>query len=295
MAPTTQCFMPRQRRTGPMRLLAALLLLAIGFAGCAENAPVDPEEDLFDEPANVGSGLGVIRGVVVDTSIVPVPEATVTLQGGESILSSDDGAFQFVDVEPGNHFITIEKTGWSRVQQSVLVVADVAKPDIVRVMLEFYPESLPSAMTFTAEGFVQCGAGTPLTIHQCPGLDDQDKSQVTIPYGGNPDHVQVEVQWKSTQPAGNELYLISKICGDPCDWGFDGRFSEGIFSSPHIARTTGDNRTSMQLGVWASPGGPANGTGVALDQPFQVYGTFFYNIPEPDPEWSFIADGEYVP
>jgi hypothetical protein len=47
------------------------------------------------------------------------------------------------------------------------------------------------------------------------------------------------------------------------------------------------------VAVYASPGGPANGTGVALDQSFYTYATFFYNIEEPDADWTFMEDGPY--
>ena len=51
-----------------------------------------------------------------------------------------------------------------------------------------------------------------------------------------------------------------------------------------------------EIGIDVSASGPepqtTNGSGVALNQRFQVYATFFYNF-EPDPEWTFVEDGPY--
>lgn len=277
------------------RLMILAALLAVGLAGCSKDAASTGGDDeaLFDDAETLTTGKGAIRGVVVDPSIAPVPDAVVVLVGSDAqTVTDENGAFRIVDVEPGNHFLEVSKPGWTTVQQSTAVEAGVERPPILKILLERRPGAEPRAETFTVEGFIQCGAGTPLTIHECPGLNDQDKSQVTIPFAGGPQHLQAEVLWESTQPAGEQLYLIVKTCGDPCDWGFDGRFSEGVMDSPHVARTQG-NFTAGNLGVWASPGGPANGTGVALDQAFMVYGTFFHNIDDPVEDWTFHEDGAY--
>lgn len=46
------------------------------------------------------------------------------------------------------------------------------------------------------------------------------------------------------------------------------------------------------LVVNMSASGPALGTGVALEQEFQVYATFFYNM-DPLDDWLFTRDGEH--
>ncbi len=294
--PPATSIRPQACHIGMQRTAMALVvLLGIGFAGCADEAPATASDDPFsDQPVTVASGKGVIRGLVIDNTVTPVEGATIKVQNTPlEATTGSDGTFFFSDVEPGAYFMKINKPGWTSVQQSTTVVANVAKPEIVRVLLEQIPGSEPRAVTLKGEGFVQCGVGTPLTFHVCPLYDDQDKSTVAIPFDGTPDHIQVETTWESTQPAGEQLYLVYYFCdGSNCGARSD-RWSEGVRDDIFVARTAGNNRTSLQAAVYASPGGPANGTGVALDQQFLVYGTFFYNIAEPDADWTFTADGEY--
>ncbi len=276
-------------------ILALLVLVGVGLAGCSESAPPPADDDPFPEaPPTVSSGKGVIRGLVIDSAVSPVADAKVTVSNAQlETTTSAEGLFLFSDVTPGTYFIQVSKPGWTSIQQSATVVADVAKPEILRIQIDQVPGSEPRAVTYKGEGFVQCGAGTPLTFHVCPVYDDQDKSTVTIPFDGTPSVIQMETVWESTQPTGEQLYLVYYFCDGSNCGGRGDRWSEGIRDSVFTARTNGNNRTDLQAAVYASPGGPANGTGVALDQQFIVYATFFYNIAEPDPNWTFTSNGDY--
>ena len=85
-----------------MRWLALLLMATL--AGCAdESAPAAPDEPAFDGfDLEATDDTGIIRGVVVDQAIVPIAEATVTLQSGEQTESNEGGAFGFAALEPGS-------------------------------------------------------------------------------------------------------------------------------------------------------------------------------------------------
>lgn len=275
-----------------MRILMAILLVATTLAGCTSPDAASPADDEIFEDVSVSSGKGLIRGVVVDGTITPVPDAKVEVVGQDTEQrTTEGGAFQFTNLEPGSYFLAISKPGWSRVQQGAIVIADEEKPDIIRVLLEFLPGSVPQAQTVQIQGFIKCGAGTPATFHDCADVDPSDRSTVSIPYEGAPDHIQIETQWTSTQPSGDQLYLVYFYCSDTCGNRAD-RWDEGNRDGPWVARHSAP-LADNEAAVYASPGGPADGTGTSIDQRFDVFMTFFYNIEEPDADWTFIGDGEY--
>jgi len=274
-------------------LAVVSILLSLAVAGCTDEAKPsaddDPFQDLPDEP--VSDGKGVIRGIVVDEAVQPVVEALVVVTGlGVETTTAEGGAFVFNNLEPGVYFLAVSKVGYAPTQTSTTVVAGVTKPAILKIQVQRAPGTEPRADTFEAEGFIACGIGTPATFHVCPGLNE-DRSIISIMYTGSPSVIQVETTWESTQAAGEQLYLVYYFCGDNCDQLAD-RWSQGNFDDPWVDRTT-DVPADDEVAVYASPGGPANGTGVALDQPFYTYATFFYNIEEPDADWTFMEDGSY--
>ncbi len=293
---------------GLRTLLLAATLVAVGLAGCTDDAPVEPTDPEVPTAENVERGKGVIRGVVIDPSITPVPDVTVTVQNTDLTTRTDaDGAFLFVDVDPRTYFLEASKPGWTAVQQSVEVVADVIAPPALKIQIEQVPGTLPRADTQSAEGFIQCSYGTPRLYGSCATEEEQNVLQ--FEFDGIPNAIQIEVIWESTQPSGDNLYVIGAVCADDdCPVagennidGFPSRFDEGTRTSPAVARANTtfiegrDLPGSGVLAVDVSADGPALSTGVALDQSFTVYATFFYNIPEPEEGWMFIEDGAYQP
>lgn len=285
-------------------LLLAMALLLVTLAGCSEDEP-DPA-DPGPVPDRVAQGKGVIRGVVIDAAITPVADATVAVEAaGLSVRTDADGAFLFVDVEPGTHFLTVSKPGWSSAQQSVEVVADVKAPPVVKVQLQQVPGTRPVATTQSMEGFIACSYGTVLLYGSC-AAGAAEQTVLQFPFEGIPAAIQVEVVWESTQPSGDNLYLIEAVCPDedcPASGennidGFPSRFEEGTRQSPAVARADSafiQGRDLPGRGVLAvdvSADGPALATGVALDQAFTVYATFFYNM-QPMDGWTFLEDGKH--
>lgn len=293
-----------------MRWSAVWLGLAVMIAGCSDDSAKneqedDPFDDFDDEPLDAGKGL--IRGVVLDPSIAPVVEATVTIQGTEiSTATNENGAFQFRDVDPGEYFVQAGKPGFTTVQSSVQVVADERSPPIVKLQIEALAGTEPRAETISGDGFVSCSVGLPVIATSCAVAEEKTTIQVTI--AGQPDWIQTETIWESTQPAGDTMYTIQAICdasfcpdndGDSLT-GFPSRFAEGSVQSVFVARAGPDFIAERNLSAIDDPvvavdmsaDGPALATGVALDQRFTVYVTLFYNV-EPDEGWTFIEDGDY--
>jgi len=277
-----------------------ILLLATGLAGCSDNGSKAGTDDPFDEPIDTKSGTGAIRGIVVDPSVRPVEGATTELVGHDRSTKTDAaGRFTFVDLAPGSYFLKASRPGWTEVQQNVEVVAD-KEPPITKILLEEVPGTAPGAETLKVDGFVACTAGTPLNAPDCDATDS-DRNPVFLAFDGAPDWIQTEIEWESTQPAGEEFYLMQAVC--TCNGslpGPDDRFNEtnGATSGymaragPDYLRAQGAGTTAREVAVYVSPGGPANGSGLVLNQEFTVYITFFYNM-EPLADWRFVEDGDH--
>ncbi len=293
-----------------------LLALSLALAGCG-TPPAPPADDPFDDdPAKVSSGKGVIRGLVIDSNVVPVEGASV-VAGDLSTVSDGDGLFRFVDVEPGVHFLQVSKDGWTSVQVQATVVADVAKPEILRVIIDLIPGAEARAETYQDVGFIACGWGVPITYYYCGDMLGQE-DDYRLQYGirGAPDFIQVEILWESTQTLSDNLYMINAVC-PPADYDrcpgstpFPSeapyRWGEGTYQSPAIMRSPAGHMQAARdyhqlpsmenwtVGVDVSADGPLLATGVAIDQEFRGYVTLFWNI-EPREGWTFVENGEYVP
>ena len=296
-----------------MRSVALLVVVALLLAGCSDGngGAKNDLEDVFGDTPRAASGKGLIRGLVLTPAIVPIQGATVQLTGSAlNQTTDDDGAFVFVDLDPGTYFLQVSKPGWTSLQQSADVAADVQEPAILRITIDKVPGAEPRAVTLQADGYISCSLGTPLTYSSCATLEDESP-EIYFDIDGVPNWIQTEVIWDSTQPSGDWLYMIQGFC--TCDGGVpdlprDGgsRFDETPeATNPYIANANttflqewdvGNDPDVAQLVVSVSSSGPqpqeTNGSGVALNQAFSVYATFFYNF-IPDPEWTFGEDGPY--
>ena len=309
--------------------MAVLLTLsAVVLAGCAEEIPEEAPEgpaslEALDLEAD--EGKGVIRGVVVDTSIVPVAGATVSLTDGRTTESQDDGGFGFGNVEPGFHTLEVDALGFHSVSVQVEVEAGDELPPVIKVQLTADFSELPYVEPLTFNGFISCSGSTPAyrvaicsvpnivtdILGQPPLTDDQFIAGFDI--GMYPEFVQAEMVWKSTQPAGDFLQLTAEV--SPTD-GEDIGSVNGV--SPLVLKA--DNETIPAAGMHTSKflqqrvfnmeheattppvpvcdipnpvhGGTmcAKGVGLTIDQKFQVFTHVFHKF-VPDEDWLFIEDG----
>jgi hypothetical protein len=299
-----------------MRGIAFLAILGLLLSGCSGNdGKQDADEDLFDDAPQAALGKGLIRGLVLTPALVPVPGATIQMtSSGLNENSDENGAFVFADLEPGSYFLEVSKPGWTTVQQQAEVVADEQEPPIVKVAIDRLPGSFPRAVTLQQDGFISCSVGTPRTYSSCAidAIGQEENPEIYYTIDGVPSAIQTEIIWDSTQPTGDWLYVVQGFC--TCDGGVPDLVEEGgarfneteSATSPYVARASnaylkewnvGSDPSVAQLVVSVSSSGPepetTNGSGVALNQAFSVYATFFYNIPEPDPAWTFGANGPY--
>src|SRR5688572_11354908 len=144
-------------------IILVALLAAATLAGCA-GTPSGPGGD---PGLQVTETTGGIRGIVVDQAVVPVEGATITLAGGQSTATGADGLFNFTGLEPGDHFVMASKPGYLSVQQSVAVVAGVADPPLVKVLLSRLTTAQPYLDFYKLDGFYECGFALPFITDSC--------------------------------------------------------------------------------------------------------------------------------
>ena len=292
-----------------MRSLSLFLLIAIAFAGCAEDggpATDGPEETAVDEELQATDETGVIRGVVVDETVTPVVGAKVLVKGVElEETTNDDGSFGFSDLEPGTYFLEISKIGFDAVQTSAEVVAGVDRPDIVRVQMVKNPGELPFVQTSQFSANLLCGLSVDATAFGCTVL------RPTEPYIPEvnaevkdfeilPDWLQVEMFWASTQPLGEGLVLNIARCCDNSNIGGNGT-QQGV--SPLTAWVVKSEMEALEIlesgvEIRVFPAGVDGtavigfGFGAVVDQQVEWFTNEFYNF-SPDEGWTFIEDGAH--
>lgn len=309
-----------------MRIL--LVVAALLLAGCSDaKAPV--EDDPFDD-INTSKDKGIIRGIVIDPSITPVADATITLKGTDTqTRSNEEGAFVFTDLEPGPYFLDVSKTGFESVQASANVEAGVAKPPIIKVQMEPAPELVPFALPATYTGWIACESLIGIYLQPCDagtGVFQEPDNAFFLPGADRPtDAIQVEVVWQPQQAVGERLTQTLGSCdgGEYCspfadenflcqNWGPStlwcrvtalGGEGNGYFAGAEGLETQGHGKgtgtgVSVHLGadcsLCADPVAPSVGVGIVFEQEVTAYLWSFYNF-EPDADWLFVEDGDPVP
>ncbi len=294
------------------------LLLSAALAGCAESTPEAEPDDVtsLDEELQVTDDTGIIRGVVVDSAIVPVAGVTITIQNqGLTAETNEAGEFGFEGLEPGTYFLEASRLGFLTVQQSTEVQAGVERPPIVRILMERDVSFNPYSATQVFQGFYQCGTSV-LVVCGAPNilLESQITSDVSTPYifvDADPTYVQTEMVWQSTQPVSPALSFEMEAL-DGCDDSSINYLAGARGESPIRASV---NETVLELGtiggaecgiyhsVFAGDalnaahcvsGVPCLPVGFSLEQEFEWFITTFHGYTPPE-EWWFLNDGALPP
>lgn len=291
-----------------MRALTALLLLSLALAGCSDEppAPAADDEQTFDElGGGVTADTGLIRGIVLDPTIVPIADVTVRLLGpGLETTTNEDGAFVFSDLEPSTYFLEVEKVGYNSTQASAVVEAGVERPPIVKVQLLPNPSALPFYEEFHNKGYYTCATsaftlcnfldGVLCSVDNCNALDDN--MVITVPIQKPPTWINSEMVWESTQVLGQNLdfYLEWVKKDDPSDWSTQ-RTVEG--PSPLLLTVDEAEAASHDFGVTNDmrhrtfPMLTDPTSVIMIDQPWDTYTHIFYNY-APYEGWRITEDGD---
>ena len=290
-----------------LRVAAGVALLLL--AGCSDEAPKPAVQqeivaaDSFDEfdLQETAPQSGVIRGVVVDASITPLAGALVELVGqGQNVTTGDSGAFAFKDVVPGMHFVKASLRNHESTQTSVDVVAGVAEPEVVRVLLVRVPGTEPYAVGAVFEGYINCSVRIPAAGFNdgCGVFGDivlGSTQRIDLLYeGAGIQWWQGELVWDATNVASERLCLglhVETMAGD-----------DVCGPNPVVQAM---NRTLVEINdlesgeafeIYVYPdhlAADVSGNLVA-QQAFKVVHYAFYNFAPVD-GWTFFADGEPQP
>lgn len=301
-----------------MKWMSGGLLAAFIVAGCADGGTAaDEGPDFSDLDLQASATTGIVRGVVVDEAIRPVAGANVTLTpGGLRTQSTEDGRFGFEGLAPGTYFLSVSRARYNTVQGSADVVAGVAEPPIVRILMVAIPGSAPYVEALAFDGFLTFGAAvfaTSIGTTVFGPLADalSDTSIWAVNFTEEPDWVQGELVWDQTQPAGGQfIWEMTRGCSNT-SYGY-----RETTASPALAywNTTvirennatnvdeGDDYDLLQDGLcYRFFGGPhplcrtepyANtfGCGLTVQQKASAYAHHFYNF-APFEGWRFTKDG----
>lgn len=303
----------------------AFAILLIVLAGCSDPAP--SADDGFDDvDVQVSSTTGAIRGVVVDDRIVPVEGATVALAGsgvaGQETTTDAEGRFVFDALAPGSYFLQTTSPTHKATQTSTEVVAGVAEPPILRILVERLFQQDPFSVQIAREGFFECsqsGASVWYSSSGCadgvfgPAADEVPQlSNLTrqdrdfhADVGPGWQQLVFEMTWEptaqGTSPNMGMVVSTYKPERDTSHWfaNFEsgnpmrGQIDVGVKhetaadTDPEQIPPEGMERMSYFMSVRGDGFTP----GIAYNQRFQTYLTMFhYGVP---PEgWSVVAGDE---
>jgi hypothetical protein len=307
-----------------MRVIATILMLSsLALAGCSEADPPVAEDEFqgaFDEPLVATSTTGVLRGVVVDNAVVPVSDVLITLLGkGINTTTNAAGAFGFSKLDPGTYFVVASKVGYNETQTSVEVVAGVANPPVLKILLNIAPGTAPYAVASQYAGFLACGFAVFATSIGCTINGNLGSATASVSIWRHEFDsaaimwTQGELVWDQTQPAGGMLiWEITERSNDHIGYRETGESPALAYVNASVLET--NNREIKTSGVdYRFFGGPhpscrlptpmerpagapvwyTFGCGATLDQSADAYVHDFYNF-IPEEGWRFTTHGDPV-
>lgn len=293
-----------------MRGWLSLVMIAMAFAGCSGGAggTSEPTSGLSNEEIAEAAGevevsatatTGVVRGVVLDQAIRPIPGATVQLVGADKTTTSNDqGAFGFEDLVPGTYFVSAAKDGYETSQAAVDVEAGVTNPVPLKIRLQALAPKVAYCDVLTQKGSVGTSVIvlTPVIetgITTFNPLNSEATFRVGAEFSANVSWVQSEIVWEPTTQAADYFYVEHRFDGDFL--GSTKSMSPLIYRYPDDVVADQDEDPNVGETIFASgrsvPGnGAPAGVGVLLDQGYDGYFIGCYNFAPPE-GYSFYEHG----
>ncbi len=304
--------------------LIAVLLFTVTLAGCAEQGVTESPDGVdVEKEVQATSTTGGIRGVVVDESITPIPDVTVTLQGQDKQTVTDAGGeFVFSGLDPGVYFVQTQHPLYETIQQAATVEAGVSDPKAVRLQLVRNTVQDPFLSTLSFNGYIvcstnlsgigyseECGEGVgypcllPPTVYECGDrIGRQDGSTPQIWF--NPDQpgaasIIVEQAWTPSLSlaTGNTAAFRTHLALDwICDPFCGGdRIVATVQESPLYLRADSEQLGERDIGPDSDLSTfvySGSDNGVILEQKYEQYVTFSFGLAPPE-GWSFINQDPY--
>jgi hypothetical protein len=314
------------------RTLLMVALVSTSLAGCAaggKGGPAAPQADFSSLSLAPTATTGVIRGIVVDDAIRPLADATVMVSpGNQTTHSTPQGTFGFSGLAPGTYFVRVSKTGYNSTQSSTDVVAGIAEPPILKVLLARNLSTSPYVEVLRYDGFMQAGVSIGITSVGTTTFQGTIGNDTTIwnsKFTQLPMWAQGELVWEQNQPGGGMMIwemvvggtndhkgyretavspalaywntsVIQEEAANVTSSGIDYRF----FGGPHPLLAPGGGvipPASQCPTVDTVVEGKRNpctfGYGLTTEQRATAYIHQFYNFAPPE-GWRFTKDGDPV-
>ena len=303
-----------------MRILIAMALVLTFLAGCSDDPAPEAQDESFEDfgqDLEATATTGILRGVVVDAAVLPVPGVLVTIQGlGITSETDDNGLFGFDGLEAGAYFLELSKLGYTSVQANADVVAGEDQPPIVKVRMLRDLSYQPFASTIYHKGYYQCGLAFVVVCGAPNNLADQqvtdDTSTHTFYFETRPTFVQTEMVWDTTQTVSPDLRLEVETLDAGCEGGSlinntlgpsplriiadEAVLNERAVGGPdcglYHSVFAGDMLEQAHCSVWVVPLVKC-GVGFSIEQSFEWFITEFHGF-LPDEDWWYIVDGAPV-
>lgn len=282
--------------------LLPLLLLAAGCLGPPDAPPPAPADSgpAFLVPPD--ADYGGLEGFVHDVSLVPMPNATVRVEGtNRSAVANGTGYWSLVPLEPGEYVLSVNESRHEPVRRIVSVVPGAG------LRVDFTLREVPVPQPYIDDAYVRRGEitcqarvnATQNTNPDCTEVGQQFTGDYLPPGRGanitlGPDAyaVLLELEWQPSLTSNERLRLAV-------------RPSEGEtwrqFEGTSVLRVALDQATMAELSAWAQkdyranggqmfflvyPGDavntPAGGGGATFQQDYTLYATVFYRMDIPE-------------
>lgn len=283
-----------------------LLLVAVSASGCIGGGGGDSDEArLTNDPGPTQSGEDIrnaLEGWVLNAEGLGVAEATVTLiNAGDATTTTAQGRYQFVNLAPGDHLVSAQKSGFLSLTQRAFVRDGYNM--ILNFTLEDAPTQTPYDTLETETGQVSCYTylGTdPETASKqdCGEVDPNNKASHVFDIAPGAAQLQIQGYWTPTTTLAQHLTMRVETVGFGHQ---DVVFADAVGASGvkvFVNQVNMDkfytNGGQLRVTMYAGPSiagdeSPAD-VGAAIMQGFEIDLTTFFVEPGPS-NYSSRQDG----
>ena len=269
-----------------MRLLVVLFVTAL-LAGCSEAEPTTAKDPLLDPDVDVKTSAttGALKVVVVDPSIVPIPDATIVISGqGLETTSDAAGAFGFSDLEPGVYFLEVDGPQHNKTTQSIEITAGEVTNTRVLLPVDLSPQPYEETLQF--KGFVGLWLpGPSYVINLVQPMEETCICEWWVEPSSDPAGFVYEALWEASLEVPEF---------DQMSWEMDGYtdgslgHQEGEYAPSPIHAHIPREIYAESADTWLARITPGISAGVYIDQAYDLYVSVFY-VEAPPEGWSFIG------